>query len=67
VRAEATGTSFGRLGPVTFSSGIVEWRREESSEIFDARARMAVARSAAHPPGRPATEADESLGEPRAR
>jgi diguanylate cyclase (GGDEF)-like protein len=67
LRAAAADTSFGRLGPVTFSSGIVEWRPEESREVFDARARMAVARPAAHPPSRSRAEGDEFLGEPRVR
>jgi diguanylate cyclase (GGDEF)-like protein len=67
LRAAATDTSFGRIGPVTFSSGIVEWRPEESREVFDARARMAVARPAARAPGRSRAEGDEFLGEPRVR
>jgi diguanylate cyclase (GGDEF)-like protein len=67
LRAAAADTSFGRLGSVTFSSGIVEWRREESREVFDARARIAVARPAADPPGRSRAGGDEFLGEPRIR
>jgi diguanylate cyclase (GGDEF)-like protein len=46
VREESSATAFGRLGPVTFSSGIAEWRREESKDAFDARARLEVGRSA---------------------
>lgn len=52
LRAEASSIGFGRLGPVTFSSGIVEWRPDESREVFDARARMAVGRSAIDSPDR---------------
>jgi diguanylate cyclase (GGDEF)-like protein len=67
LRAAAADTSFDRLGPVTFSSGIAEWRPEENREVFDARARLAVGRSPAHPPRGPGTEADDSLGEPHVR
>jgi len=67
LRTEAAETSFGRLGPVPFSSGIVEWRPDESREVFGARARMAVGRSAAHPPDRPGAEGGDSLGEHRVR
>jgi diguanylate cyclase (GGDEF)-like protein len=42
VRAAVAEADFGRLGPVTFAAGIVEWRPDESREVFDARARIAV-------------------------
>jgi diguanylate cyclase (GGDEF)-like protein len=67
LRAAAADTSFGALGPVTFSSGIVEWRPEESRDVLDARARMAVVRGSAQPPERPGIEGEDALGEPRIR
>jgi diguanylate cyclase (GGDEF)-like protein len=67
VRAAAADTSFGRLGQVTFSSGIVEWRPNETREVFDARARMAVGRLAAHAHDFRRAKPDNSLGEPGAR
>jgi diguanylate cyclase (GGDEF)-like protein len=68
VRAESAATAFGRIGPVTFSSGIAEWSRDESKDAFDARARVEVGRSAVkslEPPGEDAAES--SFGSPRAR
>jgi diguanylate cyclase (GGDEF)-like protein len=41
LRAE-TGAAFGRGGRTTFSVGLAEWRPEESSRSFDARAAAAV-------------------------
>jgi diguanylate cyclase (GGDEF)-like protein len=67
LRAAAAETSFGRVGPVTFSSGIVEWRPEETREVFDARARMAVGRSPAHDSGAREAPDDGSLREPGLR
>jgi diguanylate cyclase (GGDEF)-like protein len=45
VRQEASQASFGRLGQVSFSTGIAEWRPQESGDDLDARARAAVART----------------------
>lgn len=67
LRAEAAETSFGRVGPVTFATGIVEWRPEETREVFDARARMAVGRPPAHGSGTREAPADGSLSEPGLR
>jgi diguanylate cyclase (GGDEF)-like protein len=68
VREESTATAFGRLGPVTFSSGIIEWRPDESRDAFDARARVEVGRSAVRPLDPNGEGEDESsLGSPHAR
>jgi diguanylate cyclase (GGDEF)-like protein len=67
LRAAAADTSVGRLGAVTFTSGVVEWRPEESREVFDARARMAVVRTSAQRSERSEIVGDDALGEPRAR
>jgi diguanylate cyclase len=42
VRSEAAAWDFGPLAPLTFSSGIAEWRPDESAEIFGARAFAAL-------------------------
>jgi diguanylate cyclase (GGDEF)-like protein len=67
VRAATADTSFGRLGAVVFSTGIVEWRPDETREVFDARARMAVGRLAAQAHDFRGAKGDDSLGEPRMR
>ncbi len=68
VREESTSTAFGQLGPVTFSSGIAEWRRDESRDAFDARARVEVARSDVRPLEPSGEDEDEgSVGSPHAR
>jgi diguanylate cyclase (GGDEF)-like protein len=45
VREEASRASFGRLGQVTFSTGIVEWRPRETGDDLDARARATIGRA----------------------
>jgi diguanylate cyclase (GGDEF)-like protein len=45
VREEASQASFGRLGQVTFSTGIVEWRPRETGDDLDARARATIGRA----------------------
>jgi GGDEF domain-containing protein len=45
VREEASQASFGRLGQVTFSTGIVEWRARETGDDLDARARATIGRA----------------------
>jgi diguanylate cyclase (GGDEF)-like protein len=45
VREEASEASFGRLGQVTFSTGIVEWRARETGNDLDARARATIGRA----------------------
>jgi diguanylate cyclase (GGDEF)-like protein len=45
VREEASRASFGRLGQVTFSTGIVEWRSRETGDDLDARARATIGRA----------------------
>jgi diguanylate cyclase (GGDEF)-like protein len=67
VREESSATAFGRLGPVTFSSGIAEWRSDESTDAFDARARVEVGRSAVRPLELSSDNGDEgtsSVGSP---
>jgi diguanylate cyclase (GGDEF)-like protein len=46
VREEASRASFGRLGQVTFSTGIVEWRSRETGDDLDTRARATIGRAA---------------------
>ena len=68
VREESTATTFGKLGPVTFSSGIAEWRHNESGDAFDARARVEAGRSALRTLERTDEDGGESsLGSPQAR
>jgi diguanylate cyclase (GGDEF)-like protein len=67
LRAAAAQVDFGRLGPVTFSTGIVEWRPDESREVLDARARMAVGRAPSHARERPEADGDDSFGETHIR
>jgi diguanylate cyclase (GGDEF)-like protein len=67
VREAAGRTSFGRIGAVTFSSGVVEWRPNESREVLDARARLAVGRSPADTFDAREAKKDDSLGTPHAR
>jgi diguanylate cyclase (GGDEF)-like protein len=45
LREEASRASFGRLGQVTFSTGIVEWRPRETGDDLDARARATIGRA----------------------
>jgi diguanylate cyclase (GGDEF)-like protein len=65
LRAGAARADFGRLGPMTFSSGIVEWRPGESSDVLDARARIAVGRRHSQTREPERAEGDDLLGEPR--
>jgi GGDEF domain-containing protein len=67
VREAAGRTSFGRIGAVTFSSGVVEWRPNESRDVLDARASMAVRRSPADTFEAREAEKGDSLGTPHAR
>jgi diguanylate cyclase (GGDEF)-like protein len=68
VREESAAAAFGRLGPVTFSSGIAEWRRDESTDAFDARARVEVGRAAVRSLEPKDDDGSEgSLGSPHAR
>jgi diguanylate cyclase (GGDEF)-like protein len=65
VREEASRASFGRLGQVTFSTGVVEWRPRETRDDLDARARATIGRA----PVRtlePPEDADGPLDAPQA-
>ena len=53
IREQAARAAMGRLGPVTFSTGIVEWRPGETVEAFDARAIAAVEPQSERPLARP--------------
>lgn len=64
VREEASQTRFGRLGQVTFSTGIAEWRPQESGDDFDARARAVVGRSPVRTLEPPEDAGDDSPGSP---
>jgi diguanylate cyclase (GGDEF)-like protein len=64
LRDGAAQADFGLLGPLTFSSGIVEWRRGESRDVLDARARIAVGRTRTQPRESQGAEGDDLLGEP---
>ena len=44
VREAAARTTFGNLGPLTFSTGVVELRRGEAADSFENRARTALRR-----------------------
>jgi diguanylate cyclase (GGDEF)-like protein len=66
VREEASRRSFGRLGPVTFSTGIVEWQPEETAESLDARARAATVHASVRALGARGADENESLRAPDA-
>lgn len=69
VHEEARRTTFGQGGQVTFSSGIVEWRANDTRESFDARACTAVGRSLVRSiePPEDADDRDDARDTPRAR
>ena len=67
VREEASRRSFGRLGPVTFSTGIVEWRPDEAAEALDTRAHMAATHAGVRSLAARKGDQDDSLGAPGAR
>jgi diguanylate cyclase (GGDEF)-like protein len=64
IREETASRSFGRLGPVTYSTGVVEWRPGETAEAFDARARMTVAHASVRALGAREGGGDGLLGAP---
>jgi diguanylate cyclase (GGDEF)-like protein len=45
---QETSTSFGRGGQTSFSVGLVEWRQDETSTAFDARAAGALRQGSSH-------------------
>ena len=65
VREETSRASFGRLGQVTFSTGIVEWRSRETADDLDARARAAIGRPAVRTL-EPPEDAGDAVDAPRA-
>jgi len=67
LREDAARTRFGGIGPVSFASGIAEWRPSETGEAFDARARSAVGRYSVGPLDPPDAHRDDSPGTRRAR
>lgn len=66
VREETSRRRFGRLGAVTFSTGIAEWRPNETADALDVRARTAATDSDVPSLGPRQDDRDGSLGAPGA-
>ena len=56
LREAASQTSFGTARQLTFASGLVEWKRSETSEALDARAVAALGQAPAEPLELPALD-----------